>query len=189
MTVSDLTPRGQKVPVFQDLSQTTLRKKEGSEQNYSLPDKAHVKYRRSFLCKCILTHQEQQYIIKGKRRQLKALRSWNAWRNGWSTVYFSKKLCRARGRTAAKPKRQSQQKAKKNSCSPRVQGAGWGRAGTGENGNLVGQKKVQVGLRKPEGLKTWEQQGECEPKSKQGGARAMESQESLGSLLGWGGRC
>lgn len=75
MTVSDLSLGGLKVQVFQDLSQTTLRKKEGSEQNYSLPDKAHIKYRRSFLCKCILTHHEQQYIIKEKRQQLKASRS------------------------------------------------------------------------------------------------------------------
>lgn len=111
MTVSDLTLGGHKVWVFQDLSQTTLRQKEGSEQNYSLPDKAHVKYQRSFLCKCILRHQEQQRITKGKRWQLKSWRSWNAWGNVWNAEGFSIILPWVREGRAAKPERGELQNA------------------------------------------------------------------------------
>lgn len=127
MTVSDLTLGGHKVWVFQDLSQTTLRQKEGSEQNYSLPDKAHVKYQRSSLCKCILRHQEQQRITKGKRWQLKSWRSWNAWGNVWNVEGFSIKLSWVRKSRAAKPQRGELQNAKQEmEESLERRGSSWG---------------------------------------------------------------
>lgn len=158
MTVSDLSLGGHTAQVFQDLSQTTSMKKEGSEQNYSLPDKVQVKYRRSFLCKCILTHQEQQYIIKGKRRQLKSLRSWNAWGSVWNTVYFSIILYCIRERIAAKPKRWEYQDAKrdceeslhygyaKDVCEMGQQlgkgGTSWGKRSPSSNAENRGMEKM-----------------------------------------------
>lgn len=82
------------------------------------------------------------------------------------------------------PKDKASRRQRKIAAARVCKGQGEAEQEQGKMGTLWAKKKVQVGLRKPEGLKTWEQQGECEPKSKRGGARAMESQESLGSLLG-----
>lgn len=143
MTVSDLTLGGHKVWVFQDLSQTTLRQKEGSEQNYSLPDKAHVKYQRSSLCKCILRHQEQQRITKGKRWQLKSWRSWNAWGNVWNVEGFSIQLSWVRKSRAAKPQRGELQNAKQEmEGSLERRGSSWGN-GEQEIERMEGKRMVQ----------------------------------------------
>lgn len=58
---------------------------------------------------------------KGKKAAIKSLEKLKCVKEWLEHGVFQQT---ARGRTAAKPKRQSQQKAKKNSCSPRVQGAG-----------------------------------------------------------------